>query len=147
MSLTDLIPWQYKLAGAGILLAAGIGSGIWFKGVLNENKTLKTQLAIQLEYVERAEKMQKEMNEVSNEYQKKITSADARANAALVSLRKYKSSCPENPSPSGHNATPDDTRLYWTDDEAARVAIGLATVATKQTEQLVACQRALRVCN
>jgi len=142
------IPWQIKLAGVGILLAAGIGSGIWIKATVDENRALKTKLANSVAYIDRAEKMAKEINEVSDGYQKKITAADARTAALVKQLHNMPKGCPAANSGGSGSAT-EDYRLYWENEQAPRDALDLANAADKQTEQLIACQKArkLRVCN
>jgi len=81
---------------------------------------------------------------VSHDYQAKLKAANDRLAAALGGL--YDAHHPQSTASgisggtSGRNATTYNNGLYYTDERAATAALNLAAIASRQAEQLVACQ-------
>jgi hypothetical protein len=86
---------------------------------------------------------QKKVQGVSNEYQKKLTSTTAKLNAALRRLHNNQTASNDRAT-SGYNATSGDGRLYYSDPAGAVPSLERAAIATKQAEQLIACQNFIR---
>lgn len=121
---------------AGCIVSYGI-NGVWdiFEEAWHKNDM--TKLSNNLN--EQCAKDQALAQGVSNEYQIKLTNTTNKLNAALRKLREPRPTT-EDSSTSGHDATSGSGRLYYTDPEHAVPILELAGIATKQAEQLIACQ-------
>lgn len=83
---------------------------------------------------------------VSDAYQKKLSAANARYNAATRELlSKSRDGVPSSPGTAGgHDAASGTGRLYYADPSGALPAVERSFTATKQAGQLIACQEFIR---
>lgn len=134
------------LNGAKLYFSLGLILGILFSygvySVVSMYTSYKHKLELSnLEKVlnTKCSEDQKKSQGVSNEYQKKLTSTNAKLNDALRRLRNSERKTDDRTS-SGYNATSGDGRLYYADPTGAVPSLERAAIATKQAEQLIACQ-------
>lgn len=126
--------------GLGVALGLLVSYGLYgLLSMYTEYKHKQELVSLENTLNAKCTEDQKKAQGVSNEYQKKLTSTNAKLNDALRRLRNSERKTDDRTS-SGYNATSGDGRLYYADPTGAVPSLERAAIATKQAEQLIACQ-------
>ncbi len=135
--------WRITVSAGFVLGLLVSYTAYSFVSYFTELKHAKELASLEETLTAKCTEDQKKAQGVSNEYQKKLTSTTAKLNAALRRLHDNQTASNDRAT-SGYNATSGDGRLYYANPAGAVPSLERAAIATKQAEQLIACQNFIR---